>query len=152
MTDKSAKTHVPYTADQMFALVADVERYPEFVPHCRALRVLSGDVKTGTGVCDAEMIVAYHAFRERFRCRVTLDKARHAIDAAYLDGPFRTLTTAWKFHPEAEGCLIDFTVAFEFKSFLLQATAAAVFERAFVKMSDAFVARADAIYGRSAVR
>ena len=147
MTARRVTTIVPHTPDEMFALVADIARYPEFVPHCRALRILADRSIDGQGTLDAEMIVAYQAFRERFRCRVTLDKAARAIGASYLDGPFRTLQTTWRFEPHAEGCEIDFSIAFEFRSLLLQATAAAVFERAFVRMSDAFVERAAAIYG-----
>lgn len=147
MTARSVTTVVPYTPDEMFALVADVARYPEFVPHCRALRVLAEDLKDGTGTLDAEMIVAYRAFRERFRCRVTLDRPGRRIDVAYLDGPFRSLETQWRFAPRAAGCAVGFSIAFEFRSLILQATAAAVFERAFVKMADAFVARARTVYG-----
>lgn len=147
MTARRISTVVPYTADEMFALVADVARYPDFVPHCRALRVLADHSADGRGTLDAEMIVAYRAFRERFKCRVALDRAAGAIDVAYLEGPFRSLTTAWRFRPAPEGSIVDFAIDFEFRSLLLQATAAAVFERAFVKMTDAFVERARDVYG-----
>jgi coenzyme Q-binding protein COQ10 len=147
VTARRSAVLVPYTAEQMFALVADIERYPEFVPHCRALRVLSDRSAGGEGEIDAEMIVSYRAFRERFKCRVALDRSAHAIDVDYLDGPFRSLRTQWRFVPESGGCKVDFAIAFEFRSVLLQAAAASVFERAFMRMTDAFVARAGALYG-----
>lgn len=149
MTGRRATSVVPFSPDAMFDLVADVRRYPEFVPHCRALRVIAEDAPEGVGTLDAEMIVAYRAFRERFKCRVTLDRPQGAIDVAYIEGPFRKLATQWRFLPHAEGSVVDFFVDFEFRSLLLQATAAAVFERAFVKMSDAFVERAHAIYANT---
>ncbi len=150
MTGRRVTTLVPHTPDQMFALVADVARYPDFVPYCKGLRVLSDRSSGGVGVLDCEMIVAFRAFRERFKCRVVLDRPKGAIDVEYLEGPFRTLKTAWRFLPHDSGCEILFDIDFEFRSFLLQATAAAVFERAFEKMSDAFVMRAVEVYGRAA--
>lgn len=146
MTSRRVKTLVPHTPDQMFALVADVARYPEFLPYCKALRILSDRSSDGVGTIDCEMIVAYRAFRERFRCRVTLDRPGRAIDADYLEGPFRSLQTKWRFTPHDSGCEIDFFIDFEFRSLLLQATAAALFERTFEKMSDAFVDRAAEVY------
>lgn len=147
MTKRHTKTVVPYSAGEMFDLVADVERYPEFLPHCVALRVLSRDVVSGSGVVTAEMVVAYGAFRERFKSLVRLDRAMMTIEASYIEGPFRSLHNFWRFAELQKGSEVDFVIDFEFNSFLLQAAAAAVFERAFEKMSDAFVARAHEIYG-----
>lgn len=146
MTGRRVTTLVPHTPDQMFDLVADIERYPEFLPYCKALRVLSDRTREGSGSIDAEMIVAFRAFRERFKCRVMLDRPRGVIKAEYLEGPFRSLVTNWRFSPHESGCEIDFSIEFEFRSLLLQATAAAMFERMFEKMSDAFVDRAGVIY------
>ncbi len=130
----------------MFALVADVERYPEFLPWCVGLRIIEENQKAGT--LTADMIVAYKVFRERFRSRVRLDPENRRIEAAYVDGPFRNLENRWRFTDKPEGgSVIDFEIAFEFKNFLLQATAQAVFDKAFSRMSEAFVKRADEVYG-----
>ena len=146
MTARKTTTEVPYTAAQMYDLVADVERYPEFLPWCAALRVVERDEAQGTLVAD--MVVAYHVFRERFRSKVRLDRANNRIDAAYVNGPFRNLENRWRFIARPEGgSVIEFEIAFEFKNFLLQATAQAVFDRAFARMSDAFVKRAEDVYG-----
>jgi coenzyme Q-binding protein COQ10 len=131
----------------MFALVADVEKYPQFLPHCAGLRILASEVADGSGYLSAEMAVAYGALRERFRCRVRLDRPALKIEVDYLDGPFRRLHNRWAFRDLAEGSEIDFTIAFELRNFLLQALASAAFERLFMRMSEAFVMRAAAVYG-----
>lgn len=149
MTARRTTTGVPYTAAEMFALVADVERYPEFIPWCVALRV----VERGEGTLFADMVVAYKVFRERFRSRVTLDPGAGRITAEYVDGPFRTLKNEWSFADLPEGgSTIDFLIDFEFRNFILQATAQTVFDKAFAKMADAFVARAKAVYGERALQ
>jgi len=148
VTSKRTTTTVPHTADQMFDLVADVEKYPAFIPWCIALRVLETGVADGQGTLTADMIVAYKVFREKFRSRVILDRENKTIDASYLDGPFRSLENHWRFTGQPEGgSVIDFEIDFEFKNFLLQATAQAVFDKAFARMSEAFVKRADEVYG-----
>lgn len=148
MTEKRTTTQVPYAAGQMFDLVADVEKYPEFLPWCVALRVLQNSAVGGQGGLTAEMIVAYKVFRERFRSKVFLDRAAGTIDAEYMDGPFRSLQNHWRFIDKPEGgSVIEFEIAFEFKNFVLQATAHTVFEKAFARMSEAFVKRADEVYG-----
>lgn len=149
MTARRTTTQVPYSAAEMFALVADVERYPEFIPWCVALRIVARE----EAVLFADMVVAYRVFRERFRSRVTLDPAAGQVTAEYVDGPFRSLKNEWTFRDRAEGgSTIDFLIDFEFRNFLLQATAQAVFDKAFAKMADAFVARATAVYGERALK
>ena len=144
MTFRHTQTDVPYTADQMYALVADVEAYPEFLPWCVGLRI----VERGAANITADMIVAYKVFRERFRSKVALDRENKRIDVAYVDGPFRNLENRWRFTDKPEGgSVIDFEIKFEFRNFLLQATAQAVFDKAFARMSEAFVKRADDVYG-----
>ena len=144
MTARHTQTEVPYTARQMYDLVADVERYPEFLPWCAALRVV--DRKENALVAD--MVVAYSVFRERFRSKVKLDPRAMRIEAQYVDGPFRNLENRWRFTDKPDGgSVIDFEIAFEFRNFLLQATAQAVFDKAFPRMSDAFVKRAHEVYG-----
>lgn len=148
MTAKTSATEVPYSATQMYALVADVARYPEFLPWCVALRVIDRSAERGLEFLTCEMVVAYRVFRERFRSRVTLDPQSFRIEARYLDGPFRTLMNEWRFKDRDDGgSIVHFHIDFEFRSLILQATAQAVFERAFLKMSDAFVERARAVYG-----
>ncbi len=148
VTSRRTRTEVPFSAAQMFALVADIERYPDFLPWCAALRITGKRMEGEREIILADMIVAYRVFRERFTSRVNLDPAKNAIEAEYVDGPFRTLTTNWRFADlDHGGSLIDFFIEFEFRSILLQATAGAVFEKAFSKMSEAFVERAKAVYG-----
>lgn len=148
MTARKTTTDVPYTAEQMFDLVADVKRYPEFLPWCNALRIVKSDVADGQGNMTADMVVAYKVFRERFRSQVSLNRSDKEIEAAYLDGPFRNLENHWRFEDKSEGgSRIHFEIDFEFKNFLLQATAQAVFDKAFSRMSEAFVERAHEVYG-----
>ncbi len=131
----------------MFALVADVEKYPEFIPWCLALRIVSRDTAAEPTWLTADMVVAYKVFRERFRSHVTLDWRNHAIDVRYVDGPFRTLTNQWRFTElVVGGSIVDFSIEFEFRNVILQATAASVFEKAFSRMSEAFVTRAQTVY------
>ena len=146
MTARRTQTIVPYSAEEMYDLVADVESYPEFLPHCVALRICADRVKEGVGELEADMIVAYGAFRERFRSRAAFDRPRLRIDVDYVKGPFRRLVNHWRFRDLTEGSEVDFTIDFELRSMVLQATAAAVFERAFARMSDAFVRRAADVY------
>jgi coenzyme Q-binding protein COQ10 len=129
---------VPYTADTMYRIVSDIERYPQFLPWVVALRVLSRDQK----MCVAEMAVGYGPFRERYTSRVTLDPVAHCVDVEAIKGPFRQLENHWRFTPENIGCRIDFAIQFEFANPLLQAAASKAFEKVVLKMTDAFVARA----------
>ena len=149
MTARKTSTIVPYSAAQMFDLVADIEKYPEFLPWCAALRIVNRDAMDEQETLTADMVVAYKVFREKFRSRARLDKSALVIDATYIDGPFRNLQNHWHFVDRAEGgSIVEFEITFEFKNFLLQATAHAVFDKAFSRMSEAFVKRADEIYGR----
>lgn len=133
----------------MFDLVADIEQYPEFLPWCVALRVMQRD-DGEKGAMMADMVVAYKVFRERFRSRVLFDRTTGKIDVDYLDGPFRSLQNHWQFTDlKNGGSTIHFEIAFEFSNFILQATARSVFDKAFARMSDAFVKRADEVYGSS---
>jgi coenzyme Q-binding protein COQ10 len=135
---------VPYAADLMFGIVADIARYPEFLPWVTALRILSRQ----DDVLVAEMLVGFGPFRERYTSRVMADPALRTIDVVKTAGdksPFRVLENHWRFTPEGEGCRIDFSIAFEFRNPLLQAAASRAFEKALLKMTDAFVARAAAL-------
>jgi coenzyme Q-binding protein COQ10 len=129
---------VPYPAELMYAVVADVEKYPQFLPWVVALRVLS----RREGGLTAEMAVGYGTLRERYTSEVTLDPAARRIDVVQTKGPFKTLENHWRFTPRGEGCEITFSILFEFKSRLLHSVAGARFEKVMLKMADAFEARA----------
>jgi len=139
--------------DQMFDLVADVERYPEFLPLCEDLRlrrrVASGD---GIETLVAEMRVGYKAINESFTTRVTLDRPRLRILVEYVDGPFSYLENSWRFRPDPAGSAIEFSISYEFKSTALGLLMRSVFDRAFRKFVAAFEERADEAYGGRAVR
>ena len=141
MTEYSESRLVPYPAELMYGVVADVEHYPQFLPWVVALRVLSRAEDTLT----AEMAVGYSAFRERYTSRIDLDEAAHTIAVIAIKGPFRQLDNRWRFTPEESGCRIDFSIVFEFRNPLLQAAAGKAFEKVVRKMTDAFVARAAAL-------
>lgn len=134
----------------MFALVADVERYPEFLPMCEALTVRSRREGDGITVLTADMTVGYKALRETFTSQVTLRPAENRIDVKYLEGPFRYLENRWDFEPTAGGGTdIRFFIDYEFKSRILGALMGSMFDRAFRMFADAFKRRADTIYGFS---
>ncbi|KQT49296.1 cyclase [Methylobacterium sp. Leaf456] len=144
--------NVRHTATQMYDLVADIERYPEFLPLCESLRVLrDAEGPNGTVVRVSEMGVGYKAIRERFTTRVTLDPANRKITAEYIDGPFRHLENRWNFRDDGKGgCEVDFFITYEFKSRTLGLLMGSMFDRAFRKFTDAFETRARAIYGAPA--
>lgn len=142
MTTHAEKRVLPYTPEQLFDLVAAVERYPEFLPWCTAARVRSRD----GGVMVADMAIGFRMIRERFTSRVVLDRPR-TIDVAYADGPFKRLTNRWQFIPVPGGCEIDFFVDFEFRSKLLEKMIGLLFEEACRRMVSAFETRAKALYG-----
>jgi coenzyme Q-binding protein COQ10 len=141
---------IDHSAANMFALVADVERYPEFVPLCEALRVVSRHQEGGRETVTATMTVAYKLLRETFTSRVMLDPDARRIQVNYVDGPFRYMENVWAFRPLGESaCEVRFSLSYEFKSRMLQALMGAVFDRAFRRFADAFETRADAVYGRT---
>ncbi len=134
----------------MFDLVADIDAYPDFIPWCVGMKVRSRDVEAGSGQITADMLVGFKVFRERFRSRVRLDRDAKTIDVEYLDGPFRRLENHWRFIDEpGGGSTIDFHIDFEFRNRFLQATAMQFLDRAFKKLSDAFLKRAKDVYGDS---
>ena len=148
----SSKRRVQHSAVQMFDLVADVERYPEFVPLCSALKVRQRTPKPdGTEIVVCEMTVSFKLVRETFTTRVTLDRANLKILVEYLQGPFSNLENRWTFEPKsATSCEVGFYLAYEFKSRILGAMMGAMFDRAFRMLAEAFEKRADAIYGKPA--
>ena len=141
MISHSEKRLVPYTADLMYSVVADVEQYPEFLPWVVALRVLT---RRANGLT-AEMAVGYGALRERYTSDVTLDPAARTIDVVEIKGLFKTLENSWRFTPTESGCEVEFSISFEFRSRLLHSVAGKSFEKVMLKMTDAFEARAAAL-------
>ena len=144
---------VRHSAVDMFDLVADVEKYPEFVPLCQSLRVrrrvASGD---GVDILVADMTVAYKVFRESFTSRVALDRPRLAITVEYLDGPFSRLENRWNFKPAGEAASdVEFFISYEFRSRTLGLLMGAMFDAAFRRFAEAFEKRADEVYRRPAV-
>jgi coenzyme Q-binding protein COQ10 len=141
---------VPYTADLMYAVVADIERYPEFLPWVVALRIKSRAKEGTREILTAEMAVGYRTLRERYTSKVMLDPQARTIDVVAIEGPFHRLENHWRFTPEGERAKIDFRVAFEFSNRLLQMAAGSAFEKVLVKMTDAFEARAASLSRSSA--
>jgi len=134
---------LPYTQEQLFALVADIERYPEFLPWCVAARIRERRVD----FIDAELVIGFRMFRERFISHVRLDPPSR-IDVAYAEGPFRYLDNHWNFERVPGGCRLDFFVDFEFKSRLLQKVIEMLFGEAVRRMVAAFESRARQLYGK----
>jgi len=148
MPSFETRRHVPFTALEMFDLVADVERYPEFLPLCEGLRVLSRDDDSDPRTLVAVMDVGYKAIRESFTSQVTLDRRVPSVRADLVDGPFTRLINQWSFTDTASGCDIRFFIDYEFKSMMLQLLFGAAFEHAFGRFAEAFEERAHLIYGR----
>ena len=142
MPKHSETRHLPYTAEQMFDLVADVRRYPEFLPWVSAMRVR----QDGEGETVADMIVGFKGLRETFTSRV--EKTRpERISVEYVDGPLKYLRNDWRFRPEPGGCAVDFAVDFAFKNRVFEMLAGQVFGTALRRMIGAFEDRAAKLYG-----
>ena len=148
MPQFSTTRRVRHAAADMFALVADVERYPEFVPLCRELKVRRRVAQAeGVEVLTADMTVAYKMIRETFTSKVTLDRPRMRILVEYLNGPFRQMENHWIFRPISEETSeIEFFISYEFRSRMLGALMGAVFDAAFRKFAEAFERRADLVF------
>jgi coenzyme Q-binding protein COQ10 len=139
---------VRHRPDQMFALVADVERYPEFLPLCQSLRIRDRRQSDGKTLLVADMTVAYKMVKETFASQVLLKPDEHQIDVKYVDGPFRYLDNRWNFEPRAGGgCDVKFFIDYEFKSRTLGLLMGSMFDFAFRRFASAFETRADEIYG-----
>lgn len=145
MPTHAEKRHLPYRPDQLFDLVAGVERYPQFLPWCKAARITRRD----GDVFFADLVVAFKMFRERFTSKVTLHP-KTLIDVEYINGPFRYLNNHWKFEaaPVDGHCIVDFYVDFEFRSRILQNLIGLLFNEAVTRMVGAFEARAHDLYGK----
>ncbi len=134
----------------MFDLVADVERYPEFVPLCQSLKIKRRLTDaTGAEILIADMAVGFRAIHERFTTRVKLDRANTKIFVEYVYGPFKNLENIWTFKDEGEPCAsrVEFFIDYEFRSRVLGALMGSMFDVAVHQFADAFAARADMVYG-----
>ncbi|NIJ42761.1 coenzyme Q-binding protein COQ10 [Parvibaculum indicum] len=146
---------VPYSARDMYALVADIASYPDFLPWCNAARIRkrepAGAEMPGGEIVVADLIVSYKLLREQFTSRVLLDPRNLAIDVGYIKGPFKHLMNRWRFE-ELEGgaSRVHFEIDFEFKSRMLERLIGEFFDRALTKMMGAFLQRADELYGNTA--
>ena len=149
MPQFSNKRRVHHSASQMFDLVADCERYPEFVPLCKSLKIRQRTPKPdGTEVVIADMTVSFKLVRETFSTRNTYDRAGGKILVEYLQGPFSHLENRWTFEPRSETeCDVGFFISYEFKSRMLGMLMGTMFDTAFQRLSSAFEKRADQIYG-----
>lgn len=150
MPTHGEKRVLPYTPEQMYDLVADVGRYPEFLPWNSAARVRRVTRQLdGRQLMEADLVISFKVFRERFASQVMLDQTIHRIDTEYLDGPFKYLKSYWIFQPDPNGCEVDFFVDFEFKSAILQKVIGLVFNEAMQRIVAAFEKRAHDLYGRA---
>ncbi|WP_299675130.1 type II toxin-antitoxin system RatA family toxin [uncultured Roseobacter sp.] len=138
---------LPYSAQQMYDLVADVDSYPKFLPWCSAARVKSTTPHGKTEVMEADLIISFKVFRERFTSRVVLMPEDKKIDTEYLDGPFRYMKSNWGFRDVEGGCEVSFFVDFAFRNMILQRLIGVVFNDAMLRIVRAFESRAKELYG-----
>lgn len=140
---------VRHTPENMFQLVADVERYPEFLPLCEKLVVRSRRERGEKSLLVADMTVGYNVIRETFTSQVLLSPDDNAIDVKYIDGPFRYLHNRWNFEADGDGgCKVRFFIDYEFRNMALGLLMGSMFDRAFRMFAEAFERRADGIYGK----
>lgn len=134
---------LPYSPEQVFAIVADVATYPEFLPWCSAARISD----TQEDRFKAELLIAFKGLRQSYTSRVVLSPYE-SIEVEYLDGPFHHLTNRWRFYEDPAGCRVDFYIDFGFKARFLNGLLENLFDKAVHKMVSAFIARAEAVYGK----
>ena len=142
MPTHSETRQMPYSAQQMFDLIADIGKYHEFLPWCAATRIKKEWERDGHKVIDADLVISFKVFRERFGSRVTLWPADLKIDTEYLDGPFKYMVSNWEFRNVEGGCEVTFFVDFEFKNAILQGIIGVVFNEAMQRVVRAFERRA----------
>jgi coenzyme Q-binding protein COQ10 len=142
MPTHAEKRFLPYTPEQVFDLVADIERYPEFLPWCVGARIR----ERSDNVILGDLLIGWRMVREKFTSRVTLNRPGR-IDVEYAEGPFKYLKNHWLLERQPGGCLVDFYVDFEFRSRMLQSVIGALFNEAVKRMVSAFEKRAKELYG-----
>ena len=138
--------NLPYTANQMYDLVADVANYPEFLPWCAASRIKTVISDGPRDIMTADLIISFKVFRERFTSKVVLHSDDLFVDTEYLDGPFKYMKSTWQFVDVEDGCTVEFFVDFEFKNAILQRVIGLVFNEAMQRIVRAFEARAGNLY------
>ena len=141
------KRVLPYSAAEMYDLVADVARYPEFLPWTAAARIRSREDHGDHEVMEADLVISFKVFRERFGSRVVLRPERRKIETEYIEGPFKHMKSAWTFRDVEGGCEVEFFVDFEFKTAILQKVIGVFFNEAMHRVVRAFERRADELYG-----
>ena len=146
MPTHSENRKLPYSAKQMYSLVADVEKYAEFLPWCSAARIRSRLLKKDYEVLDVDLVISFRLFREKFGSRVSLYEHLKKIETVYIDGPFKHLRSEWSFADETEGCSVNFYVDFELRNALLRKVIGIVFNDAMQKIVSAFEKRARNLY------
>ncbi|MEL7164290.1 MAG: type II toxin-antitoxin system RatA family toxin [Pseudomonadota bacterium] len=146
MPTHSETRFLPYTPQQMYDLVADVSAYPQFIPWCAAARVRKVTPHGNTEVMEADLVISFKVFRERFGSCVVLHPDDMKIDTEYLDGPFRYMKSNWSFAEADGGCNVSFFVDFEFKNAILQGIIGVVFNEAMQRIVRAFERRAATLY------
>jgi len=146
MTSHAETKYLPYTAKEMFDLVADISSYPEFLPWCAAARVRKEIQKGVIKQIEADLVISFKVFREKFGSRVLLDASKFTIETEYLDGPFRHMQSVWSFNNSEQGCEVNFNVDFEFKNAMLQSIIGLVFNDAMQRIVRAFERRAADLY------
>lgn len=147
MPTHSETRALPYSADQMYDLVADVGNYPKFLPWTAAARIRRSDDRGDHTLMDADLVISFKVFRERFTSRVLLWPQKKRIDTEYLDGPFKYMKSDWRFEDTDGGCNVHFHVDFEFRNVVLQGIIGIVFNEAMQRVVRAFEKRADDLYG-----
>ena len=146
MPTHSENKRMPYSAEQMYSLVADIENYSDFLPWCSAARILTRMDEGDHEVIAADLVISFKVFREKFGSHVVLWPGALRIDTAYLDGPFKHMKSNWSFRNTEKGCEVTFFVDFEFKNMLLQRIIGVVFNEAMQRVVRAFEKRAHDLY------
>lgn len=146
MISHAETKYLPYTAKEMFDLVADISSYPEFLPWCSAARVRQEIQKGEVTQIEADLVISFKLFREKFGSRVILDTSKFTIETNYIDGPFRYMHSVWSFKNLEQGCEVKFNVDFEFKNAMLQSIIGLVFNDAMQRIVRAFERRATDLY------
>ncbi|MEP1612555.1 MAG: type II toxin-antitoxin system RatA family toxin [Roseobacter sp.] len=149
MPTHSEKRTLPYSAQEMYDLVADVAEYPKFLPWCAAARIRSVTAQGDTSVMDADLVISFKVFRERFTSRVVLIPNDKKIDTEYLDGPFKYMKSNWVFSDVEGGCEVSFFVDFAFRNIVLQKLIGVVFNEAMQRVVHAFEVRAQELHGNA---
>ena len=145
MTEHFEQKVVPFTPEQLFEMVSDVQSYPKFLPWCVGARIRSVEDE----LIVADLMIGYKLLRERFTSRVSLDRQNVIIRTEFTDGPFNFLRNRWEFKPYPRGCLIEFSVEFEFRSTVLQKLVSVLLNEVVLRMVSAFEKRAYFLYGDS---